>query len=344
MGSGRKPGRVAGKRAWARASEVVGIAVVTDPQEWRALAEQYPQFAAADYAAYLAGIERRLKAAARSGRRVVIGPLMPDQFEARADAAGLARDSPKALREYEYFVADLGPLTHPWQGEPISRVLERIRAHVRAETLQTRAMPALAAAAAMHPEPDTAAQRAMSKAAHVFMALIEEAGDGRHELRVTVVAEGTKLDYTLPYTRCAKVIAFPDDCGEHMVVVLLSIASLGGHPGTILLRSRAQGAFFPSRRKPKAQPAREPREAQAAASASQRSQGPAADREEDDGERYESTLRGWRLVDELPQPMSEGQLFAFVCTGPDGDLVPPEPGTRFRPGFPLDPGRFRCCE
>jgi hypothetical protein len=326
----RKSDHVAGRRVRAKAGQVTGVAVVVDEAEWRALAEENPLFEAADYEAYLTGVERRMRAAARAGRTVMVGPLMPDQFETRADAAGLPRESARALKEYERYVADIGPLTSPWLGEPISRVLERIRAHVRAETLQTRAMPALASAAAMHREPDTAAQRAMSKAAHVFMAFIENCGDGRHELRITVRAEDGALDYTLPYTRCAKVIAFPDDGGEHMVVVLLSIASLAERPGTILLRSRPQAAFFPGRRKPKSAPA-------GAGS-------PRRDAAFEDWEGHESTLRGWRLSGELPEPMTEGQLFAHVCTGPDGDPVPPEPGTRFRAGFPLDPGGFPCCE
>jgi hypothetical protein len=328
MGS-RKSDRVAGRRVRAKAGQVTGIAVVVDELEWLALADENPLFEAEDYDAYLATVERRMNAAARAGRQVMIGPLMPDQFETRADASGLARDSPKALKEYERFVADLGPLTRPWLGEPISRVLEQIRAHVRAEALQTRAMPALAAAASVHPQPDTAAQRAMSRAAHVFMALIEDGGDGRHELRVTVHAQEGKLEYTLPYTRSGQVIAFPDDGGEHMVVVLLSIASLGERPGTVLLRSRPQAAFFPGRRKPK----------QWEEAPQGRDPVPAGG-----WERNESTLRGWRLAGDLPLPMSEGQLFAFACTGPDGDPVPPEPGTRFRAGFPLDPERFRCCD
>lgn len=326
----RRFDRVAGRRLRAKAGQVTGIAVVVDELEWRALAEQNPLFAADDYESYLSRIEERMRSAARAGRQVMVGPLMPDQFETRADAAGLARDHPRALKEYERFVADLGPLTRPWVGEPITRILEQIRAHVRAETLQTLAMPSLAAAASMHPEPDTAAQRAMSMAAHVFMALIEDGGDGRHELRVTVHAEEGLLDYTLPYTRCAKVIAFPDDGGEHMVVVLLAIASLAGRPGSMLLRTRPQTSIFPGRRKPRALPA--PRDSDSGAPAPE------------GWENHESTLRGWRLSGDLPQPMTEGQLFAFVCTGPRGEPMPPEPGTRFRAGFPLDPGRFQCCE
>ena len=366
MGS-KKSERVAGRRGWTKAARVTGIAVVADEMEWRALADDNALFKCADYATYLAGVERRIKAAARAGRQVLVGPLMPDQFETRAEAAGLARDSPRALKEYERFVAELGPLTLPWQGEPITQVLERIRAHVRAETLQAKAMPMLAAAAVLHAEPDAAAQRAMSKSAHVFMALIEDSGDGRHELRVTVQTREGELDYTLPYTRCAKVIAFPDDGGEHMIVVLLSIAMLADCPGTVLLRSRPQATFFPPRRKPRswddsqrpdtalpastpttpALPAADTRAAAAAAdsdSTSNSAPTPSPTRGAAVWERHESTLRGWRLAGDLPQPMTEGQLFAFVCTGSDGDPIPPEPGTRFRKGFPLDPGRFRCCE
>ncbi len=339
MGGGRtkkkNDGRVAGRRGWAKAGRSTGIAVVADELEWRALAEQNPLFEANDYPSYLFAVERRMRAAARAGQQVMIGPLLPDQFESRADEAGIARDSPRALREYERFVADLGPLTQPWLGEPMPRVLERIRAHVRAETLQERAMPTLAVSAALHPDPDVAAQRAMSKASHLFLALIEDGGDGRHELRITVQAPDGELDYTLPYARFAQVLSFPDDGGENMVVVLLSIAILAGLSGTILMRSRSQASIFPARRKPKGwRP-----EAGARGPAGQTG----ADAAED-WENHESVLRGWLLTKDLPEPMSEGRLFALACTGPDGDPIPPEPGTRFRAGFPLDPERFRCCD
>lgn len=324
---GRKSEGVAGRRGWAKSARVTGIAVLADELEWQALAEANPLFEFADYPTYLVDVERRMRAAARAGRQVMVGPLMPDQFEARADAAGIARDSPRALKEYERFVADLGPLTEPWLGEPMTKVLERLRSHVRAETLQTRAMPALAAAAALHPEPDVAAQRAMSSSAHAFMVLVEESGDGQHELEIKVrLQEDGELEYKLPYTRFGKVIAFPDDGGEHMVVVLLSLASLAERQGTMLLRSRPEATFFPPRRRPKSRP-------------------PGTDGAgHGEPEKRDSTLRGWRLGGRLPQPLSEGQLFALACTGADGDPVPPEPGTRFRAGFPLDPGQFPCCD
>ena len=328
----RKSEGVAGRRGWAKSARVTGIAVLADELEWQALAETNPLFEFADYPTYLVDVERRMRAAARAGRQVMVGPLMPDQFEARADAAGIPRDSPRALKEYERFVADLGPLTEPWLGEPMTKVLERLRSHVRAETLQTRAMPALAAAAALHPEPDVAAQRAMSSSAHVFMALVEECGDGQHELQITVRQQTApqqqdgELEYRLPYTRFGKVIAFPDDGGEHMVVVLLALASLAERQGTMLLRSRSEATFFPPRRRPKS-----------------RRKG-AGGSGNGDLENRESTLRGWRLGSRLPQPLSEGQLFALACTGADGEPVPPEPGTRFRAGFPLDLGQFPCCD
>ena len=419
---------LAGKRGRAKSARVTGIAILADELEWQALAEENPLFEFKDYRSYLVNVERRMRAAARAGRQVLVGPLMPDQFETRADAAGLPRDSPRALKEYERFVADLGPLTRPWTGEPITQVLENLRAHVRAETLQTRAMPALAAAAALHEQPDTAAQRAMSQAAHVFMAVANGSGDGRHEVRIRVSHPEGELEYTLPYTRCGKVIAFPDDGGEQMVVVLLAIASLAERPGSMIVRSRPQLAFFPPRRRPKGKdkpgsptaapsppahtdPAADPAAtpsltpapapaptspaaygapppasaapASAAAAPRTASSSSAADTAPEAAtppsaathvptptpcsanlptltppstfsassaspmpstlESRESILRGWRLGGVLPQPMSEGQLFAYSCTAASGEPVPPERGTRFRAAFPLAPGSCQCC-
>jgi hypothetical protein len=321
---------VAGQRRRAKSARVTGIAVLADELEWRALAEENPLFEFRDYGAYLADVERRMRAAARAGRQVLVGALCPDQFETRADAAGLPRDSPRALKEYEKFVADLGPLTRPWVGEPITQVLERLRAHARAETLEARAMPALEAAAARHERPAEITQRAMSQSAHVFMAVVDGCGDGQHEVRIKVSHPEGDLEYSLPYARSGKIIGFPDDGGEQMAVALLAIAGLAERPGTMIIRSRPQLPLFPTRRRPKNEPP---------------AFGPATPSPESDALlRYrESVLRGWRLGNALPQPMSEGQLFAFACTGPDGGPVPPEPGTRFRAAFPLDPGSCSCC-
>jgi hypothetical protein len=313
--------------------QVTGIAILADEGEWRALAEQNQLFEFPDYRTYLADAERRMRAAARAGRQVLVGQLMPDQFETRADAAGLPRDSPRALKEYERFMAELGPLTRPWAGEPISRVLDRLRAHVRAETLRSRAVPALSAAADLHEHPDEVAQRAMAQAAHVLMGIAEGGGDGRHELHIHVTHPEGDLEYTLPYSRCGEVLAFPDDDGEHMAMILLSIASLAERPGHITLRSRPQPVFFPPRRTPKPAPIdappTQPSSALAAVPSTSSPQG--------------SLLRGWRLGANTPQPMTEGQLFAFTCASRDGEPRPPEQGTRFRAAFSLDPGPCTTC-
>ena len=321
---------VAGQRGRTKSARATGIAILVDELEWRALAEENPLFEFADYESYLLNVEKRMRAAARAGRQVMVGLLMPDQFETRADAAGIARDSPRALKEYERFVADLGPLTRPWHGEPMAQVLERLRAHVRAESLQARAIPALGAAAALHEHPEASTRRATSQASHVLLAVIEGCGDGQHEARIKVSHPEGELEYALPYTRSGEIIAFPDDGGEQMAIVLLAIASLAERPGSMVVRSRPQIDFFPSRRRPN-----EAWTAYSAAAAAANASGSPAYRE--------LVLRGWRLGDAVPQPMSEGQLFAFACTGPNGDPVPPEPGTRFRSAFPLDPGNCECC-
>ena len=311
---------------------VTGIAILADEDEWLALAEENPLFEFASYQSYLVDTERRMRAAARAGRQVLVGPLIPDQLDARADAAGLPRDSPRALKEYERFVAELGPLTRPWTGEPMTQILERLRSHVRAETLQSRAMPALSAAADLHENPNEVAQRAMSQAAHDLMAVVNGGGDGQHELRIQVTHPDGDLEYTLPYSRCGTVIAFPEDGGEQMGVVLLAVASLAERPGTMTLRSRPEPAFFPTRRKPKRSKGSAP--ASPAADVTAPSPNP---------DPHESILRGWRLGNLTPQPMSEGQLFAFIYTSRDGEPTPPESGTRFRAAFPLDSGPCPTC-
>jgi hypothetical protein len=323
-----------GKTSRSNAHLTTGIAILADEEEWQALAEQNPLFEFKSYQSYLVDIERRMRAAARAGRRVLVGPLMPDQFETRADAAGLPRDSPRALKEYERFVAELGPLTRPWTGEPITQVLERLRAHVRAETLQARAMLALSTAAELHEKPNETVQQAMGQAAHMLMAVADGAGDGQHRLRVHVNHPDDDLEYTLPYSRSGKVIAFPDDGGEHMAVLLLAIASLAERPGTMTLRSRSHPAFFPARRKPKG--SQKAADAPAAAPLAALST-PA------ESDPRDSILRGWRLGGLIPLPMSEGQLFAFTCTTPGGEPAPPEPGTRFRAAFPLDQAPCSSC-
>ena len=319
-----------GRRGRGKSARVTGIALLADELEWRALAEENPLFEFKDYESYLVDVERRMRAAARAGRVVMVGALMPDQFETRADAAGIPRDSPKALKEYEKFVADLGPLTREWTGEPITQVLERLRAHVRAETLQSRTLQAFAAAAALHEDQNKSAQRAMSQAAHVFMAVSDGCGDGQHDLRIRVSHPDGELDYTLSYSKCGKILAFTDDGGEHMVLLLLSIAGLAERTGSMTMRSRPQLAIFPPRRRPKDKPSAAPTT-------------PPTPADFPEPAYRESLLRGWRLGNAVPQPMSEGQLFAFTCTGPNGDPTPPEPGTRFRAAFPLDPGSCECC-
>ena len=326
-----------GRRGRGKSARVTGIAVLADELEWQALAEENPLFEFKDYKSYLLDIERRMRAAARAGRQVMVGALMPDQFETRADAAGIPRDSPKALKEYEKFVADLGPLTREWTGEPITQVLERLRAHVRAETLQSQILRALAEAAALHEDPNKSTQRAMSYAAHVFMFLSDGCGDGQHELCIRVTHPDGDLEYTLSYSKCGKVLAFTDDGGEHMVLLLLAIASLAERTGSMTMRSRPQLTIFPPRRRPKEEsptPPDPPTQATHLTPSTHPAPAPAY---------RESLLRGWRLGNALPQPMSEGQLFAFTCTGPTGDPTPPEPGTRFRAAFPLTPGSCECC-
>jgi hypothetical protein len=50
------------------------------------------------------------------------------------------------------------------------------------------------------------------------------------------------------------------------------------------------------------------------------------------------TVRGWSLHADGPHPLTEAEVFNAYCTDLDtGEPVPPEPGVRYRAGFPLPP-------
>ncbi|MGW5352860.1 hypothetical protein ACWERV_20410 [Streptomyces sp. NPDC004031] len=50
------------------------------------------------------------------------------------------------------------------------------------------------------------------------------------------------------------------------------------------------------------------------------------------------TVRGWSLHRDGPHPLTEAEVFDAYCTDPEtGDLLPPEPGVRYRAGLDLPP-------
>jgi hypothetical protein len=167
----------------------------------------------------------------------------------------------------------------------------------RAADLPARAMRALTEAAELHERPIQVLQPAMTQAAHIVMALVSGAGDGRHEVHILVPHADGDLEYTLAYARSGRTIAFPEDGTEQTVVMLLAIANLTGRPGTMTLKSRPHAAGL---------------------------------------DPHQSTLRGWRLRDQSVQPMTDGELIAFTTTRGD-EPAAPESGARFRTAFPIDP-------
>jgi hypothetical protein len=81
----------------------------------------------AGYEEYLADTHRRITAARRAGRRVMVGPFLADQYESYADALGLAPGTAKALRAYDEMVGRIGPDSRPWLGEAIDSVTASLR-------------------------------------------------------------------------------------------------------------------------------------------------------------------------------------------------------------------------
>lgn len=123
-GAGIEPDAAAGRGATGRDEAVrrartVGFAVILTEAEYDDLAQRHAVFRHRGYPHYLATVAGRIAAAHRAGRHVLVGPLLPDQYEGFADMLGLAADTPQAVQAYNDFVARLGSHTVQWTGQPL---------------------------------------------------------------------------------------------------------------------------------------------------------------------------------------------------------------------------------
>jgi hypothetical protein len=123
-----------------RARRTVGFAVILTEEEYYNLAARHAIFKHRGYPHYLASVAERIAAAHRTGRHVLVGPLLPDQYEGFADMLGLAPDTLQAVQAYNDFVARLGPYTVRWIGQPLPRLLASWRTGISGSA-DTSAVP-----------------------------------------------------------------------------------------------------------------------------------------------------------------------------------------------------------
>jgi hypothetical protein len=289
------------------AVQIRGFAVILHESEYLDLIARHTALDRGDYEAYLAGIHRRMASARRTGKQVLIGPFLTDQYESYAEAIGEPPASSETLRSYDDFVARIGPHTATWVGEPISRVIAQLRAATDTSADQAKLLPLLKQAADLHTDPQRAASRALDAATEVFAPLLKHTEPGHHTLTCIVQFPRERVSYELPVVRTSELVAFPDGGPEQLLWAALATAQLAERPATLILRSRRLTAHAPANRAP------HPRNAEPL------------------------TVRAWRLAAGRAIPLTSAQAFALACTDPTtGDPVPPEPGARYEDAFPLD--------
>jgi hypothetical protein len=282
------------------------FAVILTEAEYDDLATRHTLFRHKGYPQYLAATRARMAAAQRSGRRVLVGPLLPDQYEGFADMLGIPPGTPQALRAYNDFIARVGPHTVRWTGEPLDHLLTAWRDNTDPADAQDRILPLLRRAANRHPDPHQAAAGAIDTAMTLFTALVERAGDGRHLITCTCTApppaddDDDDLVYRLPFTRNGPMISFPDNGPEYLLWAMFAITQLTERAVEIRLRSTA---------------------APTAAAPSDET----------------TIIRGWRLTGTTAAPLTQADLLAAASADSQhGRPTGPEHDARYQEAYPLD--------
>lgn len=105
-----------------------GFAVIVNECDFLDLILLHRALRRLDYRAYLADLWRRMAVARQLGRRVLIGPFLIDQHVSFADRIGAPPFGTLALRAFDDFVVQTSAHTREWRGEPMDRVISRLRA------------------------------------------------------------------------------------------------------------------------------------------------------------------------------------------------------------------------
>jgi hypothetical protein len=287
---------------------VRGFAVILHEAEYLDLITRHTALIQGDYGTYLADLHRRMSAAHRSGKRVLIGPFLTDQYESYAEAIGESPCSDQALRAYDDFVARIGAHTRVWNGEPIGHVVADLREATDTSADQAALLPLLRQAASRHTDPQRAAGEALTTATGIFAPLLKRTKPGHHTLTCAIQFPRELISYVLPVVRAKDLVAFPDGGPEQLLCVALATAQLANYPAVLILRSRNLTTH--------AEPTQE---------------------SHDTNDHPDPlVIRAWRLAAGRAIPLSAAQAFDLVRTDPvSGQPRPPEPDARYEDAFAL---------
>jgi hypothetical protein len=299
------------------AVRVRGFAVILHESDYLDLIARHSALNQGDYSTYLADLYCRMRSAKQAGKQVLVGPFLTDQYESYAEAIGEQAATAQALRAYDDFVARVGPYTQPWTGEPINRVVAKLREATDIRTDQARLLPLLKQATDLHPDPQRAANEALSTAAQLFAPILKRTEPGHHTLTCVVHLPNKHIAYALPVVRSGDIVAFPDGGPEQLLCATLAIAQLADRPATLTLRSHRLTAHAKAHRQI-------PGQAHNPSSTSLPHPDPV-------------TIRAWRLCAGRAIPLTASQTLALARTDPTTGqhVIPPEPGAQYADAFTL---------
>lgn len=341
-----------------------GFAVILHESEYLDLIARHSALDRGTYEAYLSGLQQRIGAARRTGKHVLVGPFLTDQYESYAEAIGEPPCSSQALHAYNDFVARIGPHTTAWSGEPIDSVVTALRAATDTSADQAKLLPLLKQAADQHTDPQYAASQALDTATEIFAPLLKGVEPGHHTLTCAVEFPGERISYALPVVRTPELVTFPDGGPEQLLWAALATAQLADRPATLVLRSRRLTAHaaaihsstnnstsgttsshpnapdaiaIPHTRAPNpttSDPAdtHPDHSVPATPHTNRRSPGPKPNQQPGI-----VTVRAWHLAAGRAFPLTAAQAFALACTDPaTGEPIPPEPGAHYADAFPIE--------
>ena len=181
-------------------------------------------------------------------------------------------------------------------------------------------------------DPQLAVSMARDFAREVFVALVLRAGDGQHRVNCSVAAPDGALSAPadLPMSIMIEIpaVSLPRGGVDEEIRELLALARVTDCPAVLILRTLDGGRSGVEGGHPDvvAGPSRVGAEAAAAADADP----------EDESNRTDYTVRGWRIVGGRAEPMDAAGMFAFCCADASSwEPLPIHPGTRYADALPL---------
>ncbi|MFK0295681.1 hypothetical protein ACIQU6_35155 [Streptomyces sp. NPDC090442] len=276
-------------------------AVLADARAFAAM-RRYRSFPFDDHRGYLHQLETLLRTLAAQGVHTTLCLFDPAAYARYCADHGLAPDDPGSRSRYTAAVACTGA-TIPYDGAPLDHLLPLLTEEAARQASWDRATALLARAGRCTTCGQDLAHAAFTRATTALQHLLTALGEGTHHLVCTLPDTTGPLRAYLQVTTTPP--GRPPQLPESETLVFCTVlAAALARPDTGALVCRTT---------------------------------PVPDTPTDDPT-TPATVRGWRLRDAWPAPITAAEIFDAYCTDPETDEpIPPEPGVDHAPGLPLPP-------